>query len=98
MALTEGEPLGYRPLMGRDFLNPEHRKALDKLPHDAEWGFKEARQALGEASSTDNPAMPAPGNRTNEFLHKCIQCQVIKKLAKNCYRKVQKGGVAGVDG
>jgi hypothetical protein len=93
----DGEPVGYRPLTGRDFLNPEQRKALDNLPNYAEWGFKEARQALGEATSIDNPAMPAPANRTNEFLHKCIHCQVIKKAAKNCYRKVQKGGVAGVD-
>jgi hypothetical protein len=92
----EGEPVGYRPLMGRDFLNPEQRKALDKLPNDAEWGFKEARQALGEAISVDNPALPAPPNRTGEFLQKSIHYQVIEKLTTNRYRKVQKPGVAGV--
>jgi AAA domain len=92
----EGEPVGYRPLMGRDFLNPEQRKALDKLPNDAEWGFKEARQALGD-TSLDNPAMPAPANRTNEFLQKCRQRQVIEKLGKNRYRKLQKPGVSGVN-
>jgi hypothetical protein len=94
----DGEPVGYRPLTGRDFLNPEHRKALDKLPNYAHWGFKEARQALGDATSLDSPALPAPANRTNEFLHKCMHCQVIKKQAKNCYRKLHKDGAIGVDG
>jgi hypothetical protein len=94
----EGEPVGYRPLTGRDFLNLEQRKALDKLPNDAEWGFKEARQTLGEATSLADPVVPAPANRTNEFLHKCIQCQVIQKLGKNRYRKFQTGGMAGVGG
>lgn len=92
----DGEPVGYRPLTGIDFLNPEQRRALDYLPNDGEWGFKEARQALGNANAVDTPAIPAPANRTNEFLVKYRQHQVIEKLAKNRYRKVQKPGVAGV--
>ena len=92
----DGDAVGYRPLTGRDFLNPEQQKALDRLPDDREWGFKEARQALGEATSVDNPAKPAPPNRTGEFLQRSVHYQVIKKLAQNRYRKVQKPGVAGV--
>jgi len=92
----EGEPVGYRPLTGRDFLNPEQQRALDRLPDQGEWGFKEARQALGEATSVDTPAMPAPANRTGELLQRCIHHQVIEKLGKNRYHKVQKPGVAGV--
>jgi AAA domain len=92
----EGEPVGYRPLTGRDFLNPEQQRALDRLPDRGEWGFREARQALGEATSVDTHAMPAPANRTGELLQRCIHHQVIEKLSKNRYRKVQKPGVAGV--
>ena len=81
----DGEPVGYCPLTGRDFLGIEQRQALDKLPDDTEWGFKEARQALGHT-----PAVPAPANRTAEFLNRCKQHQVIEQLGKNRYRKLQK--------
>lgn len=91
----DGEAVGYRSLTGRDFLNPEQKRAIDILPDQGAWGFKEARQALGEATSLDNPAMPAPPNRTGEFLQKCLQHQVVEKLAQNRYRKAQKPGVAG---
>jgi hypothetical protein len=86
---AEGEPVGYRPLTGRDFLGREQQRALDQLPNDTEWGFKEAKQALGEATA------PAPDNRTAEFLIKSRHYQVIEKVGKNRYRKVQKPGVGG---
>lgn len=94
---VEEVPVGYRPLTGKDFLNPEQRRAVDILPDQGEWGFKEARQALGEATSVDHPAPPAPPNRTGEFLQKSMHYQVIEKLAQNRYRKVQKPGVPGVE-
>lgn len=50
-------------------------RALPNPP--AQFGFKDAKQALG-----------APNNRTNEFLKKCRQHQLIEKLAKNHYRKL----------
>jgi len=86
----EGDPVGYRPLTGGDFLNSAQQRGLDKLPDNTEWSFMEARQALGEA-----PAMPAPANRTAEFLNKCMHYQVVEKLGKNRYRKVQKPGAGG---
>jgi hypothetical protein len=80
---------------------------LDKLPNDAEWSFKEAKHALGQALWV--PVASAPDNRTNEFLNKSKQHRLIEKLGRNRYRKTatltqvpvpadatQDGGVAGV--
>lgn len=97
----QGEPAGYRPLTGKDFLSPDQQQAFDKLPNaPAEFAFKDARQALGQ-----------PDNRTNEFLDKSRQHRLIEKLGRNRYRKLvpaipaqlpdtgeaaQDGGVGGV--
>jgi hypothetical protein len=82
----QGEPAGYRPLVGRDFLTPLQQQALDKLPNPpTEFTFKDAKQALGEQD-----------NRTNEFLNKCRQHRLIEKLGRNRYCKLSGGGVAGV--
>jgi len=82
---------------GECLLNTEQRQALDRLPNDSEWTFSKARQAFGEAAAPDSPAIPAPARQTYEFLINCMQHQSVEKLGKNRYRKVQKGGVAGVD-
>jgi hypothetical protein len=106
----QGEPAGYRPLTGRDFLSTQQQQALDKLPNDAEWSFKEAKLALGEALAVpEASAKPAPDNRTNEFLQKSRHHRLIERLGRNRYRKTATptqvpappdatldGGVAGV--
>ncbi|HWG59487.1 MAG TPA: AAA family ATPase [Candidatus Acidoferrales bacterium] len=80
-----GEPAGYLQLTGTDFLNRQQAGAFARLPCDSEFGFKNAKQALGEAD-----------NRTNEFLQKCQHHGLIEKLGKNRYKKVSTPGVGGV--
>src|SRR5262249_16345624 len=73
----QGEPAGYRPLTGRDFLSATQQQALDKLPDaPTEFAFNDARQALGQQD-----------NRTNEFLDKARQHRLLEKLGRNRYRK-----------
>jgi hypothetical protein len=72
----DGEPAGYRQLMGEALLNPERRFALGKLP--SEFSFKEAKAALDRS---DDP--------TNKFLGQCRQLGVVEKVGRGHYRKLR---------
>jgi RecA/RadA recombinase len=76
-----GEPIGYRHLTGADFLIPDHRAALERLPRDREFSFTEAMRALDR---TQDP--------TNKFLKACIDLRLIEKVCRGRYRRVKTEG------
>jgi hypothetical protein len=89
----EGEPAGYRPLSGADFLSGDQQAALASLPNPpSEFSFKQAKHVLGK-----------PDNRTGEFLAKCKQLGLVESLGRNRHRKRvsatsvgRRDGVSGV--
>lgn len=76
---SSGEPIGYKHLTGPMLLDPERRKAFEKLPPD--FSFKQAVSALGK---TNNP--------TNRFLAECRQLGLIEKRGPGRYRKFSSCG------
>jgi archaellum biogenesis ATPase FlaH len=79
----EGDALGYRRLSGVDLLfNNEHEKAFKNLPPT--FRFKAAQFALSKGASA-----------TKEFLSKCINAGVLRRLAGHAgYEKL--AGITGV--
>lgn len=76
---TEGEPIGYRRVIGSELLgNLEQEAAFRKLPsHPTEFSFKEAMFAYGK---TDNP--------TSQWLKKCEAAGLIRRIGRGRYQVV----------
>jgi hypothetical protein len=73
-----GEPLGYDLLTGADFLRPEQKAALEKLPPPPkEFSFKDAMGVLGRANDP-----------TNKFLVKCMAHGLVRRVAKGRYQRI----------
>ena len=79
----DGEPLGYRVLMGADFLNDHYRRAYEELGE--RFRYKDAHRALGGSSASN----------TVEFLKQCQSLGLLKKDGQ-VHVKVSSVGVDGV--
>jgi hypothetical protein len=76
----DGDPVGYRHLMGADLLSPEKRAAFDRLASEFSTAeAKTARQACGLGGGNDP---------TNKFLAECKQLGLIEKLERGRWRKL----------
>jgi AAA domain-containing protein len=72
-----GDPLGYRHLTGPELLfNPKQQAALASLP--ADFAFKEAKAAYGHADQA-----------TINFLRRCIAHQLVRRVARGRYEKIE---------
>jgi AAA domain/Bifunctional DNA primase/polymerase, N-terminal/Primase C terminal 1 (PriCT-1) len=73
---TEGEPAGYRRMVGSQLLgNDEQAATYARLPE--EFAFKEAEIAYGRTSDP-----------TRKFLVKCIDIGILEQTTRGRYRKV----------
>lgn len=77
--LDQGEPIGYRRMVGCELLgNPEQEAAFRKLPDPPkQFTFKEAKFAYGK---TDNP--------TRQWLKKCEAVGLTRQVGKGQYEKL----------
>jgi hypothetical protein len=72
----DGEPIGYRSIVGIDLLdNPDQEAAFRLLPN--EFRFKEAQELYGRA--------PDP---TTKFLRKCIAAGLVRKVGHGQYERL----------
>jgi hypothetical protein len=76
---TDGEPAGYRRVIGCELLgNPEQEAAFRRLPDPPqEFTFREAKFVY---SKTDNP--------TRQWLKKCEAAGLVRQLGRGKYEKV----------
>jgi hypothetical protein len=76
-----GDPCGYRLLVGPELLFDEHRQsALASLPQ--QFTFKQAKSAYGRRDQA-----------TINFLQRCIGLHIIRKPGRGCYEKISTEGV-----
>ncbi len=75
----DGDPVGYRVLTGAELLfNNEQQNALSKLPQ--RFAFKTAKQTYGRADQA-----------TSNWLRRCIELQLLRKVARGTYEKILTG-------
>jgi hypothetical protein len=76
---SDGEPIGYRRMVGCELLgNEEQEAAFRRLPDPPkQFTFKEAKRAYG---ATDNP--------TSQWLKKCEAAGLTRRVARGVYEKV----------
>ena len=81
----DGQPIGYRPLEGVEFLNKSQQAAFEKLP--LAFSFKEAKTIYGKQDQA-----------TVDFLGKCTRFGILRKPSKGWYEKVppRNPGMGGV--
>jgi hypothetical protein len=82
----EGEPTGYKKLMGADLLfNGEQFAAFTKL--DACFRFKDAQLTYGKGAQA-----------TTDFLKKCCNLGILRRAGRGSYEKIKSGGSTEPDG
>jgi hypothetical protein len=73
----DGEPLGYRQLVGVELLfNEAHEDSFRGLPNT--FSFKQAKQAYGKQDQA-----------TRDFLKKCMGMGILSQPSKGVYKKAQ---------
>jgi hypothetical protein len=75
--VDDGEPLGYRRMVGVDLLfNEDQEECFNRLPEG--FTFKEAKLAYGKLDQA-----------TRDFLKKCVGIGILRQPAKGYYQKVK---------
>lgn len=73
----DGEPVGYRSMVGDDLLEDEGlKKTFNNLPRE-EFSFKEAKRIYGR---TDDP--------TKKFLRKCEAAGLVRQVRRGVYKRI----------